>query len=174
MAVMYLCTRCLRFTVDWLNLAFIGLIYLVPIFASVIVLRRLRGKPRLVAAVLVAPFAAIALLGLPFLLIVDLPAALGHRQFSRELSMLQQGQSTVHLDWVETPGGALGPHGVNLEQRRSLLPGLYAVKSLDYFEGASEGSIEASGTDKIALHIPRSLSRQEVNRVYLLKPWLYF
>jgi hypothetical protein len=63
---------------------------------------------------------------------------------------------------------------VTLEQRMIVLPGLYAVKPLDYFERASEGSLSAAGPDRIELHIPKTNLHQEVDRVYSLKPWLYF
>jgi hypothetical protein len=52
--------------------------------------------------------------------------------------------------------------------------GLYAVKPLDYFDGASEGSLSTTGPDRIQLQIPRTDRHQEVHRVYSLKPWLYF
>jgi len=96
----------------------------------------------------------------------DIPAAVEHRQMSRELGTVQQGGYSVHLAWRETAGGALGPHGVLLEQRRTVLPGLYAVRFLDYFEGASEGSISIAGRDRIELHIPNTVSHGEVDRVY--------
>jgi len=107
----------------------------------------------------------------------DIPDAVTHRQLSRELCALQQGQYSVHLAWEETSGGALGPHGVSLEQRRNILPGIYAVKYLDYFEGASEGSLSFAGPNKVALYIPVAGYHQDkknVQRVYFLRPWLYF
>jgi hypothetical protein len=66
---------------------------------------------------------------------------------------------------------------VSLEQRRTILPGIYAVKSLDYFEGASEGSISFVGPDRVSLFIPIADYKQDqksVQRMYSLKPWLYF
>ena len=63
--------------------------------------------------------------------------------------------NSVHLLWEETAGGALGPHGVGLEQRMFVVPGLYLVKPLDYFEGAHEGSLAFEGTDKVRVYIPK-------------------
>jgi hypothetical protein len=68
----------------------------------------------------------------------------------------------------------VGPHGVTLEQRRFFAPGLCVAKVLDYFEGASKGSLSAEGTNKVRLHIPQSGSHEEVDRVYSLKPIVYF
>ena len=58
----------------------------------------------------------------------DLPAVLQHRELSRELAHIQQENCSVYLLRESTPGGALGAHGVALEQRMSIVPGLYVVK----------------------------------------------
>jgi hypothetical protein len=174
LVVMYLCMRTLRFTNDWLNLGFFGLFLLVPLLAIAIVILRLPGRAKVWTSVFLSPFVAISLLGLLSLVTFDIPAVVAHRQLSRELSTVQQARYSVHLAWQETAGGALGPHGVLLEQRRTIVPGLYAVKTLGYFEGASEGRISAVGPDRIELHIPNGLMHREVDRVYSLKPWLYF
>lgn len=71
----------------------------------------------------------------------------------------------------------MGPHGVSLEQRMNILPGIYLVKSLDYFEGASEGTLSWAGADRISLYIPIAgyhNDQKDVRRVYSLKPRLYF
>lgn len=174
LVAMYACMRVLRSTNEWFNLAFVGLFLLVPLLAITVAILRLRGKSKVWAAVLLAPMVAISLLRLPFLLILDVPSVVEHRQLSRELSTVQQGRYSVHLIREETAGGALGPHGVGLEQRMPFFAGLYAVKFLDYFEGASGGSISAAGPDRIELHIPNTTMHREVDRVYSLKPWLYF
>jgi len=165
LVVMYVCMHTLRFTSDWLNLAFVGLFLSVPFLAIPAVLH-LRGRSRVWAAVLALPMSGLSLLFLLMLVTSDIPAAVEHRQMSRELGTVQQGGYSVHLAWRETAGGALGPHGVLLEQRRTVLPGLYAVRFLDYFEGASEGSISIAGRDRIELHIPNTVSHGEVDRVY--------
>jgi len=107
----------------------------------------------------------------------DIPDAVKHVQLSRELCRLQHGGYSVHLAWEETAGGAIGPHGVSLEQRRSILPGIYLVKSLEYFEGAREGTLSWTGPDRVALFIPTSgyyQNQKNIRREYSLKPWLYF
>ena len=75
---------------------------------------------------------------------------------------------------AETAGGALGPHGLSVEQRMFIAPRLYVIKNLDYFEGAHEGSLSAKGTDNVRLHIPKSGSHAEVERIYPLKHRVYF
>ncbi len=104
----------------------------------------------------------------------NIPAYVQHRELRRELGSVQQGHYSVHLLWEETAGGAVGPHGVSLEQRMVIAPGLYMVKTLDYFAGANEGSISVEGTDRIEVHISRSGSDQELERVYSLKHRVFF
>jgi len=120
---------------------------------------------------------AFSVVGLFGIVACDIPDAVSHRQRSRELYSLQQGQYSVRLAWEETSGGAIGPHGVSLEQRRTIVPGIYAVKFLDYFEGANEGRISFVGPDKVSLYIPIAgydRDQKNIQRVYSLKPWLYF
>jgi hypothetical protein len=173
MAVGYLCIRTLRFTNDWLNLAFVCAFLLIPFFAIRPILR-LRRRPRVIAAGVLAPLLALSSFMLLFTVSCDIPAAVEKRELSRELSSVPRGPCSVHLLWQETAGGAVGPHGVALEQRRFIAPGLYVVKVLDYFEGAHEGSLSAMGEDKVRLHIPKSGFQEEVDRVYSLKPRVYF
>jgi hypothetical protein len=173
---MYVCAQTLRFTNDWLNLGFKLLFFSVPLFAIRPVLH-LPRKAKVWCAVVVAPMLAISLVALFFLAILDVPAAIKHVEMSRNLSTVVQGHYSVHLTWDESPGGAVGPHGVSLQQRRSIFPGVYAVRYLDYFEGASEGRLSLIGPDRVALYIPvagYNLDQKNVQRVYSLKPWLYF
>ncbi|MGH9605874.1 MAG: hypothetical protein ACRD3N_09260 [Terracidiphilus sp.] len=173
MALGWVCIRTLRFTDDGLNLAFACAFLLIPFLAIPSVLR-LRRWPRVVAIIIVAPLAALSSLFLLIVVSCDIPAVVQKRQLSRELCTLQQGAYSVHLLWEETAGGALGPHGLGLEQRMIILPGLYLVKNVAYFEGASAGSLSAEGADKVRLHIPKSTMHEEVDRVYSLKPRVYF
>lgn len=169
----YVCMRTLRFTHDGLNLAFVCGFLLVP-FLAVRPVLQLRRWPKVVTTILLAPLLALALVCLLITVTCDVPALVQHRQLSRELSSVQQRHYSVHLLWQETAGGAVGPHGVGLEQRMFVVPGLYMWKQLDYFEGASEGSLSAMRADKIRLHIPNSVSHQEVDEVYSLKRRVYF
>jgi len=173
MVVMYICMCAMRFSNNWLNIAFVCLFLLLP-FLAVRAALRLRPWAIVVAAVVLAPILAMSLLGLSAIAIFDIPAEVGHRQLSRELGTVEQGRYSVHLAWEESAGGALGPHGVRLEQRRIIVPGLYAFRTLDYFDGASQGSLSAAGPGRIGLHVPNTSRHQEIDRVYSLKPWLYF
>jgi hypothetical protein len=173
MAGMYLCSRILRFTNNGLNIVFLCIFFLLP-FLLMRVARRLRGRTRTLTTLFLVPALGISLVFLFSVAIFDIPAAVVHRQLSRELSTLQQGRYSVHLAWEETAGGALGPHGLSLEQRMRILPGLYFVKSLDYFEGVSGGNLSSAGADRIKLHVSGTAKQPAVDRFYSLKPWLYF
>lgn len=173
---MYLCMGSFRFTHHGLNLAFGCLFLLLPFFAIRPALRLPRW-PKIAALTLLTPMLAFSVLGLSGMAACDIPDAVNHVQLSRELCTLQHGEYSVHLAWEETAGGAIGPHGVSLEQRRSLLPGMYLVKTLDYFEGASEGTLSWAGTDKVSLYIPvvgYYGNQKNIRREYSLKSWLYF
>ena len=173
---MFLCMRTLRFTRDELNIAFGCLFLLLPVFAIKPSLR-LPRRAKIAALALLIPTLAFSVLRLLAMAACDIPDAITHRQLSRELCRLQHGPYTVRLAWEETSGGAVGPHGVILEQRRTILPGIYAVKFLDYFEGATEGSVTFVGRDRISLYIPIAGYHQDQNniqRTYSLRPWLYF
>lgn len=175
-ATMYLCVRTLRFTHEGLNLAFGCLFFLLPLFAVKPALRLPRSA-KIATLILLIPSLAFSLMGLSAMVACDIPDAVNHRQLSRELCTLQQGQYSVHLLWEETSGGAVGPHGVGLEQRRSILPGLYAVRFLDYFEGATEGSLSFAGPNRVSLYIPiagYNRDQRNIQRVYSLRRWLYF
>ena len=176
MVFMHLCMHTLRFTNAGLNLAFGCLFLLLPLFAIKPALRLSRWA-KIIAFILLMPLMAFSVVGLLGMVACDIPAAVNHRQLSRELCTLYQGKYSVHLSWDETAGGAVGPHGVSLQQRRTILPGIYAVRFLDYFEGASEGSLSFVGPDRVSLRIPIAgyhMDQKNVQREYSLKPWLYF
>lgn len=173
MGLAYLCIRILRFTNDVLNLVFVCVFLLIP-FLGIRPARQLSHWPKLLAAILLYPSLALSLLFLGVTMSCDVPAAVKHRELTRELASVRQGSYSVNLLWRETAAGAVGPHGVALEQRLSIASGLYLVKHLEYFEGAREGSLSVVGTDKVRLRIPRTDGHQEVEKVYSLKPWLFF
>jgi hypothetical protein len=173
MSVGYLFIRTLRFTNGALNVAFVFLFFLLPFLAIRPVLR-LRRWPKLAVSIFLAPLLAVSLLCLLLTVTCDIPAVVERRELSRELATVRQGHYSVHLLWQETAGGAVGPHGVGLEQRMFVVPGLYLVKHLDYFEGAHEGSLSFEGTDKVRVHIPKSDLHQEVDKVYALERRVYF
>ena len=173
MVLGYVCIQTLRFTWDGLNVAVVCTFFAGPWFA-VRPLLRLPRWPKVFATIVVTPLLALSVIALGFTAACDVPAVIEHKELSRELSVVRQGNCSVHLLWKETAGGAVGPHGVLLEQRMSLLPGLYLVKHIDYFEGAYEGGLSAEGAHSIRLHIPKENFSQEIDRVYTLKPRVYF
>jgi len=173
MGLGYLCIHTLRFTNDLLNLAFVCSFFLIPFLAARAALR-LGGWLQVVTTILLFPLLALSMLALLRTVGCDLPAVVEHREMSRELACVRQRNYSVHLLWNETAGGALGPHGVALEQRISVVPGLYFVKTLDYFEGANQGSLSAEGADIVRLHIPKSSEHEEINKVYSLKRNVYW
>lgn len=131
MIFMYLCSLTLCFTHDSLNLAFACVFLSLPLFG----LRpafRLRRWPKILALAVLIPLLAVSIPRLLMMAVSDIPDAVGHLQLSRDLCTLEEGKYSINLIWEETAGGAGGPHGVSLEQRRNILPGLYAVKYLDY------------------------------------------
>ena len=176
MAFMCVCMRTLRFTLEGLNLAFIGLFFLLPFFAIKPALR-LRSWAKIMTFVLLIPVIGFSVFDLLGMAACDIPDAVNHVPLSEEICTLKQGHYSVRLAREETAGGAIGPHGVSLEQRRTIVPGIFAVKYLDYFEGANEGSISFVGPARVALYIPIAgyyQNQRNVRREYALKPWLYF
>jgi hypothetical protein len=172
MVLSHLCTGALGFTNGWVNLVFQHM-YLVWPFLAIRPARRLSGGAKLVGWIVLAPLLAFSFLGLFFTVILDIPAVVEKVELSRDLSSVAQGSYSVVLLDQETAGGAVGPHGLSLEQRMFILPGVYVVKYVDYFEDGVEGSLLAEGTDKVRLHIPKRASHQEVDRVYSLKRRVY-
>jgi len=173
---MYWCMGRFRFTHHGLNLAFVCLFHLLPAFSLKPALR-LQGWSKIATLILLVPMLGFSVLSLSAMAACDIPDAVKHVRLSRELCTLQHGDYSVHLAWEETAGGAVGPHGVSLEQRRNIFPGLYLVKTLDYFEGASSGTLSWAGIDRVSLYIPVAgyyQDQKNVHRDYSLKPWLYF
>ena len=91
------------------------------------------------------------------------------------MQTFQQGESAVELQEYDY-GGGVGVHGLNLEQRRLMVPGLYLVRSIDFFSDAREGTLSEDGPYRMRVHARGSYSSDdyEVERVYSLKPWVYF
>jgi hypothetical protein len=65
---------------------------------------------------------------------------------------------------------------LNLEQRRVIVPGLYMVKSVDFFDSATEGTLSVEGPYTLRVHARGSYSDNNyvVDRICHLKPWVYF
>jgi hypothetical protein len=65
---------------------------------------------------------------------------------------------------------------LNLEQRRLIVPGLYMVRSVDFFDSAREGTLSVQGLYRVKVHAKGNYysNDYEVDKVYYLKPWVYF
>jgi len=173
MGLGYLCIRTFRFTNGLLNVLFVCAFLLIPFLAIRPVLQLSRW-PKLVITILLCPLLVLSLALLAITVSCDVPAAIEHHELSRELACVRQGSYSVHLLWQETAGGAVGPHGLGLEQRMSIAPGLYLVRHLDYFEGVNQGSLSSEGADEVRLRIPKGEGHQAVDNVYSLKRRVYF
>ena len=173
-ALGYVCIRTLRFTNGGLNLVFACVFFLTP-FLAIRPLRRLRSWPKVLGTIVLTPFLALSLLLLLMEATCEAPAVIQGRELSWELSVAQQEHSSIHLLRETTAGGAVGRHGLGLEQRMFILPGIYTVKYVDYFEGAYQGSMSVEATNRVRLHIDaRENWNPEIDKVYVLKPWVYF
>jgi hypothetical protein len=94
-----------------------------------------------------------------------------------ELACVEQAGYSVHA-LRDGCGGATEGFMLYVEQRMPLFPGLYLVRSVDVFDGAYEGNLTVVGPNQIRIHIPKGVDgsywRQEVDRIYQLKPHVYF
>jgi hypothetical protein len=91
------------------------------------------------------------------------------------LQSFQLGSSTVELQRYDN-GGAIGLHGLNLEQRRVIVPGLFLVRTVDFIESAYDGFLSEEGPYKVRLRAKGSYYDKDsgFDKVYSLKPWVYF
>jgi len=167
MVVGYICIDRVRFTVGILNSIFACAVYLIPFLALWPVLR-LPRLPKVCALILLVP-----LLLLSSLLLMG--RALFMRERTESLQIVQQGHSTIELQRYEN-GGAVGLRGLNLEQRRLILPGLYIVRPIDFFDYAKQGTLSVEGTNRVRAHVKGNYDNNEavVDKAYDLKPWVFF
>jgi hypothetical protein len=93
------------------------------------------------------------------------------------LQTIQQEGYSVHLV-RDGCGGAVDGFVLDVEQRRSILPGVYLFRSVDYFDGAYEGKMTPVGANGIRLQVPKGVEgsnwTQEIDRTYTIKPHIYF
>ena len=172
MVIGYTCTRTLRFTVDVLNLIFHCVVYTIPFLAIRPVLR-LHRRPRIWRLILLSPL--LLLSSLYLLGTVVFEGLLGATEHREPLQTFQQGSSTIQLQDYEY-GGSVGVHGLNLEQRRLIVPGLYLVRSVDFFDDAREGTLSVEGPYRVRVHAKGNYDSNDyqVDKVYDLKSWVYF
>jgi hypothetical protein len=172
MVIVYIGTRKLRFTVDVLNVIFDCVVYSIPFLAIPPVLR-LHGRPRTWGLRLLTPLLLLSSLCLLGTVVFD--GLLGPSERSEPLQTFQQGSSTIQLQRYEY-GGSVGVHGLNLEQRRLIVPGLYMVRSVDFFNSAREGTLSVEGPYRVRVHATGNYDSDDyqIDKVYDLKPWVYF
>jgi hypothetical protein len=172
MVIGYTCIRTLSFTIEALNFLFVYAFYLIPLLAIRPVLR-LHRQPRIWGLILLTPLLLLTSFLLLFTVVFD--GLLGPSERTQPLQTFQQGNSTIQLQRYEN-GGAVGVHGLNLEQRRLIVPGLYLVRSVDFFDSAWDGALSEDGPYRVRVHAKGNYdsNKYEVDRVYSLKPWVYF
>jgi hypothetical protein len=172
MVIGYTCTRTLRFTINVLNLILDCAVYAIPLLALRPVLR-LHRRPRIWGLILLSP---VLLLSSLFLLgTVVFEGLLGSREIREPMQTFQQGSSTIELQNYDY-GGGVGVHGLNLEQRRIIVRGLYMVRSVAFFDDAREGTLSLEGPDRVRVHAKGNYHSgdYQVDKVYDLKPWVYW
>ena len=168
----YICVRTLSFAREFFNFLFVCAFFAIPFFAIRPVLR-LRRRPRIWGLILLTPA---LLLSSNLLLFTVACEGLGRPgEPTDPLQTFQLGSSTIQLQRYEN-GGAVGIHGLNLEQRRLVVPGLYLVRSIDFFDSAEQGSLSVEGPYRVRVHAKGNYysNDYEIDRVYTLKPWIYF
>jgi hypothetical protein len=172
MVICYTSSCTLRFTVAALNFILDCVLYLIPFLAIRPVLR-LHHRPRIWGFILLTPLLLLS----SFLLLgkVVFEGLLGGTERSESLQTVQLGSSTIQLQRYEY-GGAVGVHGLNLEQRRLIVPGLYLVRSVDFFDSAREGTLSVEGLYRVRVHAKGNYysNNYEVDKVYSMKPWVYY
>jgi hypothetical protein len=172
MVIGYTCDCTLRFTSWYLN-TILRCAFLATPFLAIRPVLQLHQSRRMVGLILLTP---VLLISSGFILIAAIFDGLGRpAERTQLLQILQEGNCTIQLERYEN-GGALGIHGLNLEQRRRIVPGLYLVRSIDFFDSAWEGTLTQDGTLRVRVHASENYrpNDAETDRVYSLKPWVYF
>jgi hypothetical protein len=170
--VVYVCARTLRFTFEPLNFV-IGCAWLALPLMAIRPILRLRRPLKVWGIVVLAPLLSLLSLLLVFRVVFD--GLLGGTERTEPLQTFNRWGSTIELQRYEN-GGAVGYYGLNLEQRRLIAPGLYMVRSIDFFNDAREGTLSVVGPYRVRVHAKGSYysNDYEADRIYSLKPWVYF
>jgi hypothetical protein len=173
----FVCTRCLRFTHPVPNELFGAAVLALP-FLALRPLSQLPRIPKIIGRIALTPVLLFALLiGLTFVACGDLELQPGKNSCMEELGRVDQHGYSVHLLRNGCGGAAVG-FMLIAEQRVHLSPGLYLVRSLALFDGAYEGTLTTAGPTQIRIRIPKSVEgsgwNQEIDRVFQLKPHVYF
>jgi hypothetical protein len=174
MAIGYVCIRALSFTNEVFNFLSVCLFFLIPFLAIRPIMRFQKG-PRFWGLALLSPLLLVSSCSLLFTVSCDGPGWSLTR--IEPLQSFQLEGSTVELERYEN-GGALGVHGLDLEQRRLIIPGLFVVRTIDFIDlrSAFDGTLSVEGPYKVRLRAkdPYSDKNSGIDRVYTLKPWVYF
>jgi hypothetical protein len=163
MGIVYTAMHMLDFRLRVLNVLLQCAFCLLP-FLAIQPVRRFQPRPRFYGLILLAPLLCMSACVGTFAVGSDEP-------LTEPLQTFQEGDGTVQLQRYEN-GGAIGVHGINLEQRRLIVPGLFLVRSVDFFDFAYEGTLTSEGPYRVRVHAKGS--KYEVDKVYSLKPWIYF
>lgn len=162
--VAYGCTRTLQCSIQNLNQIGRYVFYAIPFFAIWPVFRLRR------------PYRAWGIIVLtPVLLWSFFCIVLGGGEHREVLQTLQQRNSTIELQRYDY-GGAVGVHGINLEQRRRILPGLYLVKSVYFFDFAKSGTLSVEGPETVRVRAKGNYGddQYQIDKTYHLQPWVFF
>jgi hypothetical protein len=159
--------RVIRFSSHAANYILLCAPWATPFLALRPVLR-LRGRARGWGLGLLIPSLCLSLL-------ILLIAASGGEALRRPLQTYESGGSTVELQDYDY-GGAVGVHGLNLEQRRPVVSGIFIVRSLDFFDDARAGTLSLGKPNSARVHAEGSYDNPNfvADRTYLIKPWVYF
>jgi len=123
MGIGYTCIRTLSFAVEPLNFLFVCVFHLIP-FLAIRPMLRLHNWPKMVGLILLTPVLFLSSCFLLFMVACEGPHWSGTR--IQPLQTIRMGSSTVQLQRYDS-GGGVGIHGLNLEQRRLIVPGLFVV-----------------------------------------------
>jgi hypothetical protein len=171
-AIGYALVHTLRTTAEAMNWVFVYAWLALP-FLAIRPVIRMQRQPKIWGFILLTP----VLLVSGFLLMgtVVFYGLLGPSENKEPLQTFQEGSSTIELQRYEN-GGGVGVHGLNLEQRRFIVPGLYLVRSVGFFDDAREGTLSQVGPFRVKVHAKGSYysNDYEVDKSYTLKPWVYF
>lgn len=172
MGIGYTCIRTMSFASAWFNFIFVCAFFATPFLAIWPVLR-LNLKPRTWGLMFLIPLLSLSSLMLLSTVACDGPGWSQER--TDQAQTFQLGGGTIKLERYEN-GGSVGVHGFSLEQRRLIVSGLYVVRSVDFFDSAHEGTLTVEGPFRVRVHAKGNYysNDYEVERVYTLKPWVYF
>ncbi len=171
------CTQFLRFTHPVPNELFGAAVLSIP-FLALRPLSQLSRIPKVIGRIALTPILLLAvMIALSFVACGDLQLRPQQKSCMEELGRVDQHGYSVQLV-LDGCGGAAVGFMTFLDQQMPLLPGLYVKRSLDAFDGAYQGSLTVAGPNEVRVQIPKGVEgngwHREIDRVYRLKPHVYF